>query len=63
MRQIQDKIVRFENLEMQMEKEWLQLHNMRSQLFADQLTILQHKAPLKFAERVEEKFRTIDSIP
>lgn len=63
MREIQEKFVRFENMEKQMEKEWLQLHNMRSQLFDDQLTVLQHKAPLKFAERGEEKMKTLDSIP
>ncbi|KAJ8631236.1 hypothetical protein MRB53_024559 [Persea americana] len=63
MREIQEKIVRFENMEMQMEKEWLQLHNIRSQLFNDQLTVLQHKAPTKFAESGEEKTKTLDSIP
>lgn len=63
MREIQEKIVRFENMEKQMEKEWLQLHNIRSQLFNDQLNVLQHKAPLKFAERGEEKMKTLDSIP
>lgn len=61
MKEIQEKIVCFEDMEMQMEKEWLQLNYMKSLLFADQLTVLQHKAPLKFTESVEEK-NTTDAV-
>ncbi|CAL4889446.1 unnamed protein product [Urochloa decumbens] len=43
MKEIQDKICRFEHKEMQMEKERQQLRCLRDLLFADQLRIMQHQ--------------------
>ncbi|XP_038703804.1 SWI/SNF complex subunit SWI3B isoform X2 [Tripterygium wilfordii] len=40
MKEIQDKIVRFEELDLQMEKERQQLEQMKNQLFADKLSLL-----------------------
>ncbi|CAK9180309.1 unnamed protein product [Ilex paraguariensis] len=42
-KEIQDKIVHFEELELQMEKEWQHLQQMKNLLFVDQLTLLFHK--------------------
>ncbi|XP_074583264.1 SWI/SNF complex subunit SWI3B [Curcuma longa] len=44
MKEIQDKIVHFEELEYLLEKERLQLRHMKDLLFEDQLTYLQHNA-------------------
>ncbi|XP_057975580.1 SWI/SNF complex subunit SWI3B isoform X2 [Malania oleifera] len=44
MKEIWDKIVHFEELDLQMEKEWQQLQNLRNLLFGDQLTLLFHKS-------------------
>lgn len=44
MKEIQDKIVHFEALDLQMEKEWRQLEQMKNMLFVDQLTFLFHKS-------------------
>lgn len=41
---IQEKIQHFEELELQMEKEWLQVRYMKDLFFADQLALVQHKA-------------------
>lgn len=46
MKEIQDKLVHFEELELLMEKEWQQLKYMKDLLFADQLTFLQQKPRL-----------------
>ncbi|XP_058070284.1 SWI/SNF complex subunit SWI3B [Magnolia sinica] len=63
MKEIQEKIVHFEGLDMQMEKEWLQLQHMKDLLFADQLTILQHRAPLRFGESGEkDKVKSTDAV-
>ncbi|XP_062013491.1 SWI/SNF complex subunit SWI3B [Rosa rugosa] len=43
MKEIQDRIVRFEELDLQLEKEKQQLEQMKSMLFVDQLTLLSHK--------------------
>ncbi|WOK98110.1 hypothetical protein Cni_G06820 [Canna indica] len=43
MKEIQDEIVHFEELELLLEKDRLQLQYMKDLLFADQLSILQHK--------------------
>lgn len=43
MKEIQDKIVHFEEFEYQMEKEWEQLQQLKNLLFVDQLTLLFHK--------------------
>ncbi|XP_076918095.1 SWI/SNF complex subunit SWI3B-like [Bidens hawaiensis] len=40
---IHDKLVHFEELELQMEREWQQIKLMQNQLFADQLTLSLHK--------------------
>lgn len=44
MKEIQDKIVHFEELEYLLEKERLQLRHMKDLLFEDQLTYLEHNA-------------------
>ncbi|KAM0967483.1 hypothetical protein ACFX13_023484 [Malus domestica] len=41
--EIQEKIVRFEALELQMEKEWQKLEQMKSMLFLDKLTLVIRK--------------------
>ncbi|KAF0935791.1 hypothetical protein E2562_035759 [Oryza meyeriana var. granulata] len=43
MKEIQDKIRRFEQKELLMEKERKQLHYLRELLFSDQLTVVQHQ--------------------
>ena len=43
MKEIQDKICRFEHKEMLMDKEQQQLRCLRDLLFADQLAIMQHQ--------------------
>ncbi|KAJ4968086.1 hypothetical protein NE237_014787 [Protea cynaroides] len=43
MEEIQDKIVHFEEVELQMEKEWQQLQHMKSLLFLDQRNILHQR--------------------
>lgn len=43
MKEIQDRIVRFEELDLQLEKEKQQLEQMKAMLFVDQLTLLSHK--------------------
>ncbi|XP_026394785.1 SWI/SNF complex subunit SWI3B-like [Papaver somniferum] len=42
MKEIQEKIVHFEEMELHMEKEWHQLQDMKNQFFADQLAFLYH---------------------
>ncbi|KAJ0681619.1 putative transcription factor MYB-HB-like family [Helianthus annuus] len=44
---IHDKLVHFEELELQMEREWQQLKQMQNQLFADQLTLLFNKKTME----------------
>lgn len=44
MKEVLDKIIRYEQMELHLEREWHQLHQMRHQLFLDQLTLLFHKA-------------------
>ena len=61
MKEIQDKLVHFENLDMQMEKEWQQLEQMKNMLFVDQLTLLFHRSSApKTDERMEQKSVRID---
>ncbi|KAF7140906.1 hypothetical protein RHSIM_Rhsim06G0003100 [Rhododendron simsii] len=43
MKEIQDKICRFEKYESQMEREWQQLQQMKNMLFVDKLTLLLDK--------------------
>ncbi|XP_047327914.1 SWI/SNF complex subunit SWI3B [Impatiens glandulifera] len=43
MKEIQEKILKFEEVDLQMEKEWQQLHQMKNLLFADQLTLIFNK--------------------
>ncbi|XP_071710241.1 SWI/SNF complex subunit SWI3B [Rutidosis leptorrhynchoides] len=59
---IHDKIVRFEELELQMEREWQQLRQMQSSLFADQLTLLFNKSGgTSRKEHTEQKLKTESS--
>ncbi|KAI3757038.1 hypothetical protein L6452_04571 [Arctium lappa] len=59
---IHDKIVRFEELELQMEREWQQLRQMQNLLFADQLTLLFHKKDgASRNESTEQKVKTESS--
>ncbi|KDP36743.1 hypothetical protein JCGZ_08034 [Jatropha curcas] len=59
MKEIQDKIVHFEELDLLMEKEWQQLEQIKNLLFVDQLALLFHKkSTSKTGERVEENVRT-----
>ncbi|KAL9258118.1 SWI/SNF complex subunit SWI3B-like protein [Drosera capensis] len=44
MQEIQDKITRFEEMELKQEKEWEQLNQMKYQLFVDQLALSFHTA-------------------
>ena len=46
MKEIRDKIVRFEEFDLHMEKEWQQLKQMKNLLFVDQLTLLFQKSPV-----------------
>jgi SWI/SNF related-matrix-associated actin-dependent regulator of chromatin subfamily C len=43
MKEIQDKINRFEHKELLMERERQQLHHLRELLFIDQLAVVQHQ--------------------
>ena len=61
MKKIQEKIKHFEEVELQMEKEWLQLRYMKDLFFADQLAFLQHKARATPPEGSERgKIKTCD---
>ncbi|THU58512.1 hypothetical protein C4D60_Mb03t15100 [Musa balbisiana] len=64
MKEIQDKIVHFEELELLLEKERLQLRHMKDLLFADQLAIMQHKMQLlsKGSEK-GEKVKQTNHVP
>lgn len=56
MKEIQDKLTRYEQMDLEVEKEWHQLQQMKHQLFLDQLTILFHKmAKSKSPEIVAEE--------
>ncbi|XP_021648395.1 SWI/SNF complex subunit SWI3B isoform X2 [Hevea brasiliensis] len=55
MKEIQDKIVRFEEMDLLMEKEWQQLEQIKNLLFVDQLSLLFHKKSTpKTGERMED---------
>ncbi|KAF4357700.1 hypothetical protein F8388_025743 [Cannabis sativa] len=55
MKEIKDKIDRFEALDLRMEKEWQQLELMKNMLFVDQLTNFFHKGSVQNAgERTEQ---------
>lgn len=49
MKEMQDKIARFEKFESQMEREWQQLQQMKNMLFVDHLTLLLDKTPAQKA--------------
>lgn len=49
MKEMQDKMARFEKFETQMEREWQQLQQMKNMLFVDQLTLLLDKTPAQKA--------------
>jgi SWI/SNF related-matrix-associated actin-dependent regulator of chromatin subfamily C len=57
MKEIQDKINRFEQKELLMERERQQLHHLRELLFIDQLAVVQHQSRphLVIAENNEEE--------
>lgn len=61
MKEIQDKISRFEQKELLMEKEREQLHHLRELLFMDQLVVVQHqrRPHVVAAENKEEKPKPI----
>ncbi|KAF8406747.1 hypothetical protein HHK36_008839 [Tetracentron sinense] len=63
MKEIQDKIVHFEELELHMEKEWQQLQHAKNLLFVDQLTLLHHRTtPLNIGESIQnENVKTTDA--
>lgn len=55
MKEIQSKIVHFEEVELQMEKEWHQLQHMKNLFFADQLAFLFNRTtPSQNEERLEK---------
>lgn len=59
LKEIQDKILKFEEGELLMEREWEQLQQMKHQLFVDQLTFLFHRnAASKAGETVEPNTNT-----
>ncbi|XP_024031149.1 SWI/SNF complex subunit SWI3B [Morus notabilis] len=59
MKEVKDKIDRFEALDLHMEKEWQQLEQMKNMLFVDQLTLLFHKNPAqKTGERLENSLQS-----
>jgi SWI/SNF related-matrix-associated actin-dependent regulator of chromatin subfamily C len=61
MKEIHDKLVHFEKLDLQMEKEWQQLEQMKNLLFVDQLALLFHRSSAqKPEERMEQKSVRID---
>ncbi|KAG9455366.1 hypothetical protein H6P81_008270 [Aristolochia fimbriata] len=60
MKEVQNKIVNFERLELHMEKEWAQLQHLKDLLLADQLTLLQQRGPQKFPQIAEEKIKVSD---
>ncbi|XP_068650665.1 SWI/SNF complex subunit SWI3B [Aristolochia californica] len=62
MKEVQDKLVNFERLEMHMEKEWAQLQQLKELLFADQLTLLHQRGPKKFSQSAEEKIKVSDVV-
>ncbi|PON48580.1 Otx2 transcription factor [Parasponia andersonii] len=56
MKEIKDKIDRFEALDLLMEKEWRKLELTKNMLFVDQLTLIFHKnSAQKTGERMEER--------
>ncbi|VVA23186.1 PREDICTED: SWI/SNF [Prunus dulcis] len=58
MKEIQEKIVRFEELDLQMEKERQKLEQMKNMLFVDKLTLSIHKT---CAQRTEGKEKNIQT--
>uniref|UniRef100_J3LAH8 SWI/SNF complex subunit SWI3B n=1 Tax=Oryza brachyantha TaxID=4533 RepID=J3LAH8_ORYBR len=65
MKEIQDKIRRFEQKELLMEKERKQLHYLRELLFSDQLSVAQHQRrppPVTTESKDDEKPKPVISI-
>ncbi|KAL7174912.1 hypothetical protein ACSBR2_028678 [Camellia fascicularis] len=59
MKEIQDKISYFEEFELQMDREWQQLQQMKNLLFVDQLTLHFHQsAAPKIAESIQQNVKT-----
>ncbi|XP_043699645.1 SWI/SNF complex subunit SWI3B [Telopea speciosissima] len=64
MKEIQDKIIHFEEVELQMEKEWQQLQHMKSLIFVDQQNLLHQRTipESKIGGSIGEKFKTTDAV-
>ncbi|CAI0381529.1 unnamed protein product, partial [Linum tenue] len=59
MKQIQEKIIHFEEVDSQIEKEWKQMEQMRDILFYDQLNLLKHERAIrKSGQQAAEGVRT-----
>ncbi|CAB4278838.1 unnamed protein product [Prunus armeniaca] len=58
MKEIQEKIVRFEELDLQMEKERQKLEQMKNMLFVDKLTLSFHKTCAQKTEGMEKNIQT-----
>ncbi|CAL1355256.1 unnamed protein product [Linum trigynum] len=59
MKQIQEKIMHFEEIDSQIEKEWKQMEQMRDILFYDQLNLLKHERAIrKSGQQAAEGVRT-----
>ncbi|KAH6778275.1 switch subunit 3 [Perilla frutescens var. hirtella] len=54
-KEIEDKILHFEEFDLQMERKWQQFQQLQNMLFVDQLTLLFHKnGPAKTGENIAE---------
>ena len=49
-----EKIVHFEELELLLEREWLQMQHLRNLLFADQLNFLQQRSRSKLEDGADK---------
>lgn len=58
-KEIEDKILQFEEFDLQMERKWQQFQQLQNRLFVDQLTVLFHKtAAPKTGENIGESVKT-----
>lgn len=58
-KEIQDKLVHFEEIDLQVEKEWQQLHQLKNLIFGDELTLMFHRAAAeKAGDSIGESNRT-----
>jgi len=49
-----ERIIHFEELELLLEREWLQLHHLRNLLFVDKLNLLQQRSKSLSQDGVEK---------